>query len=261
MSDNHPDHDQLQDYAFACLDSGEAERVRAHLVVCEICRRQVNELERVLGELALALPPVEPPPDLEQKLMLRIKDSAAAAAQLRGVPRKGGISAAPDRTTPIRGRSTPRSTAEGRHFSGRVLGALAAGVILVLGAGNVIQWQHAASAHRGASATGLSLIVLAGVDASADTYGTVVLDPQDNGGVLAVRGLPRLDASHTYQLWLYRESEQRSGGIFGVSADGYGNLLLDVPKDFKGFTSIGITVEPAGGSLTPSGLLVAKGSP
>ncbi len=71
----------------------------------------------------------------------------------------------------------------------------------------------------------------------------------------------RLDASQTYQLWLYRKEDQRSGGIFGVSTDGYGNLLLDVPKDFKEFTSIGITIEPAGGSLKPSGTLVAKSAP
>ncbi len=134
-------------------------------------------------------------------------------------------------------------------------------VVLALGAGNVIQWQQAASARKAASAPGLSLIVLVGVDAGAGAYGTVVLDREDNGGVLAVRGLRRLDAAHTYQLWLYRESEQRSGGTFAVSTEGYGNLLLDVPVDFKGFTSIGITVEPAGGSPTPSGTLVAKGAP
>ena len=46
-----------------------------------------------------------------------------------------------------------------------------------------------------------------------------------------------------------------------MSTDGYGNLLLEVPKDFEGFTSVGITIEPAGGSLMPSGMLVAKGAP
>ena len=265
MSDTHPDRDMLQDFAFGCLDDTEAGRVRAHLAGCPACRGQVEELEQTLGSLALALPPMEPPADLEQKLMTRVT-SAADGMTLEPIAMTGRSQ------RHSTGRSTPRYTAEGRHAGdgargwwrrsgSRVLGALAAGGVLVLGAGNIIQWQQAATARRTASVPGLSLIVLVGVDTGVGAYGTVVLDRQDNGGVLAVRGLRRLDPSQTYQLWLYKESEQRSGGTFAVSTDGYGNLLLEVPKDFEGFTSVGITIEPAGGSLMPSGMLVAKGAP
>ena len=75
-----------------------------------------------------------------------------------------------------------------------------------------------------------------------------------------MRGLPRLDVAHQYQLWLIRGTERRSGGVFSVDEDGYGNLLLNVPKDFKGFTSIGISVEPSGGSPAPTGARVAGGN-
>ena len=99
--------------------------------------------------------------------------------------------------------------------------------------------------------------MLVGQGAAPGAYGTVVLDPKDNGGVLAVRGLPRLESGRIYQLWLFKLSDRRSCGVFSVSGDGYGNLLLEVPKDFREFTGIGITIEPAGGSPQPTGRLVA----
>ncbi len=111
MSDNHPDRDLLQEYAFNCLDDAEAVRVRAHLDVCETCRGQVDEVEGLLGNLSLALPGVDPPADLEQKLMRRIEESAAA--QLRGVPRTGSVRRRyeADRLNSMgyRGRGAPRT--------------------------------------------------------------------------------------------------------------------------------------------------------
>ena len=45
-----------------------------------------------------------------------------------------------------------------------------------------------------------------------------------------------------------------------VNADGYGSLQLSVPKEFKGFHAIGISIEPAGGSPQPTGARVMSGT-
>ena len=82
----------------------------------------------------------------------------------------------------------------------------------------------------------------------------------DNKGVLAVTGLRRLDSGHQYQLWLVRDGQRRSGGVFSPDADGYGSMLLTVPEDFKDFHSFGVTVEPRGGSDSPTGARVLSGS-
>jgi anti-sigma-K factor RskA len=74
-----------------------------------------------------------------------------------------------------------------------------------------------------------------------------------------MRGLPRLDPAHQYQLWLVKDGERRSGGVFDADEYGYANLLLRVPRDFRGFTAIGVSVEPAGGSPGPTGDHVAGG--
>lgn len=95
-------------------------------------------------------------------------------------------------------------------------------LVLVLAAGNVIQWVRGSWAPKGP-------------------------------------GAPGLDAAHQYQLWLVRGQERRSGGVFPVGEDGHGNFLLTIPKDFKGFGAIGISAEPVGGSPAPTGVRVASG--
>ena len=138
-------------------------------------------------------------------------------------------------------------------------GAIAAVLILLLGAGNVLQWFRITAAARTPVAPGFFTIVLTGADPSQRVTGTMVLDTNNWGGTLAMRGLPRLDPGHQYQLWLVKEGHRISGGVFDADEYGYANLLLRVPQDFRGFTATGISVEPAGGSPTPTGARVATG--
>ena len=42
----------------------------------------------------------------------------------------------------------------------------------------------------------------------------------DNKGVLAVTGLHGLDRGHQYQLWLIKDGQRRSGGVFSPDAEG-----------------------------------------
>jgi anti-sigma-K factor RskA len=88
----------------------------------------------------------------------------------------------------------------------------------------------------------------------------VVLDRGDHEGVLAVTDLPRLDAAHQYQVWLIRGAERRGAGVFSVDAQGYGSVLLSVPVDFRDFHGLGVSVEPAGGSLMPTGAWLMSGA-
>ena len=228
MSD-HPTRELLPGYALGCLEATEERAVREHLAGCEACRDELTAFQEVTGSLALAVPPAAPPAGLEERIAQRIR-----AAQ-----RDTGRGAA-------RGRAARRAL----PFRIRAIGAVAAILIVALAAGNVLQLRSR-GARVSSDAASLTTAILKGTAGVPDAYGTVVLDPEDNRGVLAVRGLPRLDAAHQYQLWLIRGTERRSGGVFSVSADGYGSLMLDVPADFKGFRDIGISVEPTGAARHP----------
>ncbi len=237
MNDDQHATDLLPGLALGCLDADDARRAREHLARCRECREELAALEGVTDRLALVLPSADPPDALEERIMSRIGRGAGTAKTI----------------------TTAGSRSRFAIFGRPWLSAAAAVLILLLGAGNVVQWIRGASAARVPGAPGLTTILLVGVNAAQGAYGTVVLDAEDNGGVLAMRGLPRLDADHQYQLWLVKDGERRSGGVFSADEDGYGNLLLRVPKDFKGFTAIGVSVEPAGGSPSPTGARVASG--
>jgi anti-sigma factor RsiW len=78
--------EHLTEYAVGTLDPGEARRVERHLEWCEGCRKEVAELQEGLAPLAQSLDPVEPPRQLEERVVARIM---AASGRWRGVPRHG----------------------------------------------------------------------------------------------------------------------------------------------------------------------------
>jgi len=79
----------------------------------------------------------------------------------------------------------------------------------------------------------LAVVMLNGTQEAPKAFGTIVLDPDDNHGVLAVRDLPA--SSGRYTLWLRTATERQDAGTFEVNDDGYGALLLMIPEGFTGF--------------------------
>jgi anti-sigma-K factor RskA len=226
--------DLLPGYALGCLDAEEERAAREHLAGCAQCREELASLQGIVGGLASSVPATPPPAHLEGRIM-------AAAEKARSAPRP--------KLVRLRGR--PRSVSR--------FAVAAAAAIVILGAGNILQWQGSRPSSAPAASKGLMTLALAGRGAGAGSFGTVVLDPEDNEGVLAVRGLASLDPSRRYQLWLAKDGLRASGGSFSVDARGYGSLLLDVPAEFRNFNAFLITVEPARGSAAPTSEPVMEG--
>jgi anti-sigma-K factor RskA len=233
MSDHEAIRELLPGYALNCLEPEEEREVREHLAGCQACRQRLESLRDVSDRLGLAVPMAAPPKRLEGRIMRRIDDALAGR------------------------RSSSRRFPQFRHPA---LAAAAAVLIVALAVGNILQLAKAPPAQPKARPGKLMTAIITGTGEAKEAYGTIVLDPQDNRGVLAVNGLPTLDAAHQYQLWLIKDGQRRSGGIFSVDAEGYGSLLLTVPSDFRDFRSFGISIEPRGGSPAPTGTKVMGGT-
>jgi len=214
-------------YALDALDPEESALVRAHLPRCSDCRRELARYLRVTDRIALSVPEVSPPPELEQRILRQV-------SLLGPQPR----------------------TARTRTWNWGVAAA-AAVLVLVLAAGNVAQWVR--SPQFQARTKGLVTVALVGTGEHQDAYGTIVVDVADNEGVLAVRGLPKLGPDSRYELWLKKGGEIQSGGLFAVNEDGYGSLLIKIPGGFRGFRVFSISVAPAEGSASPSGAPILSG--
>jgi anti-sigma-K factor RskA len=230
MSDDHEIRDLLPGHALGCLSAEEDAQVEEHLPRCRECREDLAAWREVTGTLAFGVPGRTPPAGLEARVMARLST-----------------------------RGPSRRASRFLQFRHPVLAAVASVLIVVLAAGNVAFWMRQ-SQPRGAAASSLITVFLTGTSDARDAYGTIVIDREDNHGIMAVRGLPSLAPARAYQLWLIRGGERRSGGVFSVNADGYGSLQITVPADFRGFTSFGISIEPAEGSPAPTGARVMKGS-
>lgn len=72
-------------------------------------------------------------------------------------------------------------------------------------------------------------------------------------GVLSVANLPQPEDGMAYQLWYITDSPTNPvpGGTFTVSGTGQGFMLI--PADVDGVTSIALSIEPDGGSASPTG--------
>jgi len=137
-----------------------------------------------------------------------------------------------------------------------VAGLLAAAV-LVLAVGNVVQWSRSAVV---SAKPGLMVVMLNGTDWAPKAFGTIILDPDDNHGILAVRDLPVLPEGGRYELWLKRGDDVRSGGAFEVNSDGYGSLSLTVPIGFVGFREFFLSRESPVRTADPVMPFVMKGN-
>jgi len=77
--------------------------------------------------------------------------------------------------------------------------------------------------------------------------------------MLMAQNLPDLDKDHQYQLWLIRDGQRTSGGVFSLSDANEGRLQVFAPGSLLFYDSFGVTIEPAGGSPDPTGEKVLGG--
>jgi anti-sigma-K factor RskA len=82
-----------------------------------------------------------------------------------------------------------------------------------------------------------------------------VLDTDYNNAVLNLRGLPHIPEDQTYQVWLISpDGDRTSAGLIRPQTDlPYISAPLYSNQDLVNFVGVGMTVEPAGGSDSPTG--------
>jgi hypothetical protein len=145
--------------------------------------------------------------------------------------------------------------AERRWFQrpGAILAAAAAAVLLIAGTVVGVNWGGPAGwgAQRDVQAIA-SAPDAQTADAEVPGGGTVELVWSADLGRSAVRAadLPDAGPGSTYELWYIDESGARPAGTFDPSRGGEAFVVLD--GEFQPGLVVGITVEPAGGSTSPT---------
>ncbi|BCB87168.1 anti-sigma factor [Phytohabitans suffuscus] len=236
-------------YALHALSDIERAAFARHLAECESCAHEVAELRETAARLADGTWSV-PPPRLRDNVLAEIR-------QTRQLP-----PAASERVA--RGAAP---AAGGRRRRPLVVAAAAA-VVLAAGAGTVsyvaqeqrVRDERATVAALRAESARVEA-VLAASDArlhSAPVTGggqiTMVLSESLDGGVVMLSGARPPGAGRAYQLWAVSSGAPDSRGVL-PSGEGGATRLID---RIRGMDTLGVTIEPSGGSAAPTEPLVAS---
>jgi anti-sigma-K factor RskA len=246
----HEIHTLSGAYAVDALDDLERARFEQHLAVCPECRAEVASLREsaaMLGELNATPPPAA------------LRDRVLAGIQnIRPLPPE--VSATVDEPAPLQQprRSGSRTAARRSRVNWRGLGAAAA-VLAVVGVGTVTAIdqlqddtsQSVSTADRVLRAADAQSIH---VDLPGDASARLVRSVSQRKAVLITNGMPEAPSGKVYELWL----QNRAGDMVpaGLMPDG-GDQEVVLDGDAASATAAGITVEPAGGSQSPTSAPIA----
>lgn len=226
--------ESLPAYALHSLDEDEARQVSEHLAGCQICRAELNAFQNVAHQVALAAPDAMPSENLRRRLIERIGET-------KSTRRPRDVFRAPGRLIPM----------------GGLIGAL---LIFALLASNLLLWQRLNNLEVLSGPMGMRAITLQNTESAPTASGFVIVSSDGLEGVLVVDELPTLDANHEYQVWLEKNGTITSGAVFPVDETGYRGLRIEAPQSLLSYSSVRVTIEPLGGSDSPTGDTVLNGS-
>jgi len=254
-------------YALNALSADEKADVEAYLEGSASARTEARELSETAAALGLAAEPVQPSAALRSSIMAKLASTpqlapvAAAPASVPPLPSvptipapaEGPVSAA--EASP--GVGTAATRAQKRWFQRptQILLAAAAAVVLFVGgtfagqafndnqfveqqAAGMVQITAAADTQRAATTT------------SDGHSATLVWSNALGLSAVLVKDLPALGNDQDYQLWYINEAGAAPAGTFDSTGSGTAWRVLD--GAMHAGDTVGITVEPRGGSKQPT---------
>lgn len=242
-------------YALEALTPEERAQVEAYVAANPDARVRLDELIRMAARLPYAAPPVAPPPALKSKLMARVE--ADARRRQPGPERKPSLwETWQRRLAPI-----ALTASLGLAALALVWGVLLNAEVARLRAEAQQLQQRVAIQDRllaQLTAPGARITEVSGTTLQPGARGHFITDPQRATAVLVVSGLSQLQPDEVYQFWLLREGIAVGAGTFTVDVVGRAVLTVDSGVTDE-FTAVGVSIEPAGGSLAPSERIVMLG--
>lgn len=233
-------HDELRDAAGAwvlgALDEDDAWHFAAHLEVCATCRTEVTRLQIAADVLPLAAPPLDPPPELRERLMAIVEAEARERSE--------------EEPASIRRRASRRWRLP--QLVPRTALAAAAACALIVGglAGFALRGGHGSTTQT----------VQASVDRGVAGGARAELLQTGDHAVLRVSNMRPPAAGRVYQVWVAHPGARpvQPDAVFTVDRHGRGSVAI--LGQIRGTSEIMVTSEPSGGSPKPTGprILVAR---
>lgn len=209
-------------YAVDALDGQEREAFERHLAGCEACRAEVDSLREAAASLADSVA-LSPPAHLRDAVLGEI-------AKVRPLPP----------VVPINARASKRQI----WLSGSLIAAAAVALFVV-----VVQ-PHTSSPNLSAADKIVRAQDAVSVSQHLANGATVVWyrSADLNGAAVSIKNLPTAAIGKTYELWL----QSSNGSMRPAGLIQGGSKLVSLNGAARSAVGAGLTVEPAGGSTSPT---------
>lgn len=227
-------------HALSALDAEEARAMNQHLSECAECRDELADWESTASALALNAEPVEPSPQVRDRIMGAIRTDVASEKVVEFPAR----------------RSVWTSFGS--------LGAIAAVVLFAaLIVSVVVLWQQNRAMRdqiarsdafvKLLTAPGTRMAELAGTVQASGATAKIAYDKTGHAMLMA-KGLPPAPQGKEYQLWyIVGTKPPMPGKSFATDATGQGTLTDQMPNEAMDSAVFAITLEPTGGLPAPTG--------
>jgi anti-sigma-K factor RskA len=218
------DHERWADtagaYVLGAMATEERDEFEAHLATCAVCQEEVDELRPAAEALPMASPPMQPPKELKDRIMVEVEREAT----LLGAAGAGADR--PDRTE--RRRHRP-SWLGGWRLAPVAVALLVAGVL----AGSL----------------------LSGPDSQTFEFDRAgaQLEVEGDQATLVAQDLPAPPEGRVYEVWLMPEGSdtpEPTSVLFTPRSDG--SAVAAIPS-VDGVRQVLVSDEPTGGSDEPTG--------
>jgi anti-sigma-K factor RskA len=259
-------------YALGGLEAEETIQVEAHLAECPECRAEAESQKALVNLIAQSAQPVEPP-GLARARVLRRTQPPPTPRPARALA--GWWS----RLAPL-----------ARQWAWPVLSSAAIVILLVWNLRLqdelrfmqdqldrqfedqqqilndyrqqvlAVQQQLTAAQEntvRVVTAPDTREVALSGSEALPQASGRAYVDSDKQTVVIIVEHLPPLQPNQTYQVWVITAEGPQPSLVFAVNEKGWALTTVEVPVEYVDFYGLGISVEPAGGSETPTEVVMA----
>lgn len=270
----HDDYKELiPAHALSALDAADERVLNDHLAECAECRRDLAEWEATAASLALSAKPMEPSPQVREKLLSQVRaeksgsgssgSEQSAAAELASADRSSAEKSASDKSVSnvVPFGRPPRTVWNTLGSFGQIAAVLLFAALII---SVVVLWQQNRDLRREnqfaqlLNTPGSRVAELSGTTVAASATAKLAYDPSGRAYLIA-NGLPRAPEGKEYQLWYIVDNKPLPGKTFAPDNNGQGTLNDQVPQAARKSAVFAITLEPAGGGQHPTGSIFLRG--
>jgi anti-sigma-K factor RskA len=256
-------HDDASDllgaYALDAVDGDEFTELNAHLESCPRCRAELDSLREVAAAMGNSVEPL--PEGLWSQIAIRLPERQ----EVQDPPPMPRL--VPDTSSPFRSPASAAGPTRQRRTLQTIIGAIAvaaAAVAVVFGIGLVradnkvsnlqsVQAAPSSAVTAALNTPGHRVITL---DSSTHEEKAKMVVLPSGQGYMVSSTLPSLDKGRTYQLWAIEGNQPISLGLLGSSPSQAAFTMAGSTNP----SHLSITAEPAGGSVFPTGPILATGT-